>query len=266
MTAPGHATAKGLDPTEVTWGANGLIAAVVQDAEDGRVLMVAWQDREALEATLSTGDVHFHSRSRGTLWRKGETSGNVLHLVSAQLDCDADAILLAVHPAGPACHTGARSCFDVGASTNREPDRPAHAAQAATGAAPEVGAAPAARPAPGDVPAARAERQGFDWLEELWATIEQRAQARPSGSYTAKLLAGGVDAVARKVAEEAVEVVMAAKDDAAAEGAGPGRDRSALTGELADLLYHSLVLMAERGIQPAEVVDTLNRRHNSRSA
>ena len=107
-----------LDPDAVRFGADGLIAAVVQDAADGRVLMVAWQDREALQATLATGDVHFHSRSRGTLWRKGETSGNVLRLRRAELDCDADAILLAVDPAGPACHTGARSCFDVGASTD----------------------------------------------------------------------------------------------------------------------------------------------------
>jgi phosphoribosyl-ATP pyrophosphohydrolase/phosphoribosyl-AMP cyclohydrolase len=229
-----------LDPTGVAWGADGLIAAVVQDQADGRVLMVAWQDREALEATFSTGDVHFHSRSRGKLWRKGEISGNVLHLVSAQLDCDADAILLTVHPVGPACHTGARSCFDVGASTGPE-----------TAADRGLGTLAAA-----DSP------QGFAWLEELWATIEQRAQDRPTGSYTAKLLAGGVDAVARKVAEEAVEVVMAAKDDASSERAGASRNRSALTGELADLLYHSLVLMAERGIAPADVITQLQGRHS----
>jgi phosphoribosyl-ATP pyrophosphohydrolase/phosphoribosyl-AMP cyclohydrolase len=245
--APDRDSATLLDPDAVAWGADGLIAAIVQDAADGRVLMVAWQDREALEATLSTREVHFHSRSRGTLWRKGETSGNVLHLVSAQLDCDADAILLTVHPVGPACHTGARSCFDVGAATAA-----AHQVTAETQAA-------APRP---DAAVARSD-QGFDWLEELWATIQQRAQDRPTGSYTAKLLAGGVDAVARKVAEEAVEVVMAAKDDASSERAGASRDRSALTGEFADLLYHSLVLMAERGLAPADVIKQLRDRHSA---
>jgi phosphoribosyl-ATP pyrophosphohydrolase/phosphoribosyl-AMP cyclohydrolase len=227
-----------LDPATVRWGDDGLIAAVAQDARDGRVLMVAWQDREALDATLASGEVHFHSRSRGRLWRKGETSGNVLRLVSAALDCDADAILLTVDPVGPACHTGARSCFDVGAST--------------------AAGMPVSAPA----------TQGFDWLEELWATIEQRAHDRPEGSYTAKLLDGGVDAVARKVAEEAIEVVMAAKDDAAAEGSraaagsAGGRDQSALSGELADLLYHSLVLMAERGLPPSAVIRQLQDRHS----
>jgi phosphoribosyl-ATP pyrophosphohydrolase/phosphoribosyl-AMP cyclohydrolase len=205
------------------------VATVVQDVDDGRVLMVAWQDAEAVEATRRTGEAHFHSRSRGTLWRKGETSGNTLAIVSMELDCDADAILLRARPAGPTCHTGARSCFD--------------------------GAPDAAATMTEVLP------QGFAWLESLWATIDERAHARPHGSYTSRLLEGGVDAVARKVAEEATEVVMAAKDDAVAERSGTPRARAELAGELADLLYHALVLCAERGLEPREVVDTLRRRH-----
>ena len=153
--------------------------------------MVAWMDAEALAATLATGEVHFHSRSRDRLWRKGETSGNVLRLVDLAADCDGDALLVTVDPAGPTCHRGTRSCFD-----------------------PDGRAGRARRP------------QGFAWLETLWATIASRAADRPTGSYTARLLDGGVDAAGRKVTEEATEVLLAAKDDAAAEAAGAtGTDR-----------------------------------------
>ena len=97
---------------DVAFGPDGLAPAIVQDATDGRVLMLAWMDAEALDATLATGDVHFHSRSRDALWRKGETSGNTLRLVDLAVDCDADALLLTVDPTGPTCHRGTRSCFD----------------------------------------------------------------------------------------------------------------------------------------------------------
>ena len=211
----------------IAFGPDGLVPAVVQDAADGRVLMVAWMDAEALDATVRTGEVHFHSRSRGRLWKKGETSGHVLRLRTITADCDADALLVTVDPVGPTCHRDTRSCFD-----------------------------------PDGAPAERAV-EGFAWLESLWATIESRAADRPAGSYTATLIEGGVDGVARKVAEEATEVVLAAKDDAAAEVAG--RDRAAtstaLTGEVADLLYHALVLLAERGTQPSKVIGILQSRH-----
>lgn len=226
-----------LDPSAVRYGPDGLVAAVVQDADDGRVLMVAWQDAEAVAATLRTGEAHFHSRSRGTLWRKGETSGHTLAMISMALDCDADAILIRARPAGPTCHTQARSCFDV---------------------------APDARVGGVDVSDdTTGAPQGLDWLEVLWATIAERARTRPEGSYTSRLLDGGVDAVARKVAEEATEVVMAAKDDAVAQDSGAPRPRAELAGELADLFYHALVLCAERGLEPREVIDTLRRRHAS---
>ncbi|MGH2512473.1 MAG: phosphoribosyl-AMP cyclohydrolase, partial [Candidatus Limnocylindrales bacterium] len=111
-------TQPAIDPAAIAWpegsaNAAGLLPAIVQDHADGRVLMLAWVDREALAATLASGEVHFHSRSRDRLWRKGETSGNVLRLVGLELDCDADALLLSVEPAGPTCHRGTRSCFDL---------------------------------------------------------------------------------------------------------------------------------------------------------
>lgn len=227
------------DQDTIRWGPDALAPVVVQDAADGRVLMVAYADAAALAATLRTGDVHFHSRSRNALWRKGETSGNVLRLVELALDCDGDALLASVRPAGPTCHRGTRSCFD--ADGERRP-QPASAQAAAPGPGPS---------------------QGFAWLETLWATIVDRAAARPEGSYTARLLARGVDGPGRKVAEEAVEMLMAAKDDAAAQAGGldRGATRDALTGEAADLLYHALVLLAERGLPPAEVIARLRSRH-----
>jgi phosphoribosyl-AMP cyclohydrolase / phosphoribosyl-ATP pyrophosphohydrolase len=264
------AAARAFDASAVRFGPDGLVAAVVQDADEGRVLMVAWQDAEAIEATIRTGDAHFHSRSRGRLWRKGESSGNTLAVVSLELDCDADAILIRARPAGPTCHTGARSCFDAAS-----PDAAGEAASrgdAVTppddGTAPAAlsggAAAPAGEGAEAASPRSREEAgpaQDFAWLEVLWATVAERARTRPAGSYTSHLLAGGVDAVARKVAEEATEVVMAAKDDAVAERDGAPRPRVELAGELGDLLYHALVLCAERGMPPSAVIETLRSRH-----
>jgi phosphoribosyl-ATP pyrophosphohydrolase/phosphoribosyl-AMP cyclohydrolase len=220
--------AVGLAPGAVDWGEACLVAGVVQDVADGRVLMVGWLDAEALAATLASGEVHFHSRSRGRLWRKGESSGNVLRLHSLALDCDGDALLLGVEPVGPTCHRGVRSCFDADGS-------------------------PATAPAP----------QGFSWLEALWATIASRASERPAGSYTTRLLEGGVDLAGRKVAEEATEVLLAAKNDEAAEYANLDRAETGrlLAGEAADLAYHALVLLAQRGLAPADVIAVLRDRH-----
>jgi phosphoribosyl-ATP pyrophosphohydrolase/phosphoribosyl-AMP cyclohydrolase len=232
----------GLDPAAVRWDAAGLVVGVVQDVADGRVLMVGWLDVEALAATLGTGDVHFHSRSRGRLWRKGESSGNTLRLRGLALDCDGDALLITAEPAGPTCHRDARSCFD-----------PDAVSQAVGGYSP-VG-----------VPSLEAgpDPQGFGWLESLWATIADRAAVRPAGSYTVKLVEGGVDLAGRKVAEEATEVLLAAKNDEAAESAGADRSttRNLLAGEAGDLVYHALVLLAERGMEPRAVLDILRHRH-----
>jgi phosphoribosyl-ATP pyrophosphohydrolase/phosphoribosyl-AMP cyclohydrolase len=236
--APGPVALTGRAPgalSDLAWDAAGHVAGVVQDVADGRVLMVGWLDADALAATLETGEVHFHSRSRGRLWRKGETSGNVLRLRSLAVDCDGDALLLGVEPAGPTCHRGTRSCFDA-----------------------ETPAGDAGSGIWSGVP------QGFTWLEALWATIARRAAERPAGSYTVALLDGGVDLAGRKVAEEATEVLLAAKNDEAVEHAGGDRTepRALLIGEAGDLVYHALVLLAERGVEPSAVIDVLRIRHD----
>jgi len=174
-----------------------LTPAIVQDAGSSRVLMLAWMDDEALRLTRETGEAHFFSRSRGRLWRKGEASGNTLAVEEVRDDCDGDAILLRVRPAGPACHTGSVSCF-----------------------------------AP--------------WL---WRRVAERAATRPEGSYVAGLVAEPA-AAARKVGEEGLEAALA--------GAGESDER--LVSEIADLWFHSYVLLAARGLDPAAVEDELARR------
>jgi phosphoribosyl-ATP pyrophosphohydrolase/phosphoribosyl-AMP cyclohydrolase len=175
-----------------------LTPAIVQDAGSGRVLMLAWMDDEALRRTRETGQVWFWSRSRGRLWRKGETSGNTLAVEEIRDDCDGDALLLRVRAAGPACHTGAVSCF-----------------------------------AP--------------WL---WRRVAERARERPEHSYVAGLLEAGPRAAAQKVGEEGVEAALA--------GAAESDER--LVAELADLWFHSYVLLAARGLDPVAVEDELRRR------
>jgi phosphoribosyl-ATP pyrophosphohydrolase/phosphoribosyl-AMP cyclohydrolase len=205
----------------VQWGARGLVPAVTQDAHTGQVLMLAWMNAEALRRTLDTGQAWFWSRSRGALWHKGATSGNYLDVVEVRYDCDGDALLLRVEPAGPACHTGRQSCF-----YRRLPD----------GA--EAGA----------------PRSAGGVLDHLEAVIRQRqAHPRP-GSYTNRLLEGGLPLMARKVGEEAVEVVVAAQ--------GEGDER--LTSEVADLVYHLLVLLAARDLSWADVEAELARRFGGR--
>ena len=175
-----------------------LRAAIVQDAESGRVLMLAWMDAEAERRTRESGEAWFWSRSRQEYWHKGATSGNTMAVEELRDDCDGDALLVRVRPAGAACHTGSLSCF-----------------------------------APG-----------------LWRTISERALSRPEGSYTTTLLNDGTTACARKVGEEAVEVVTAALAE--------GDER--LIEESADLVYHLYVLLASRGIDIAAVEDELARR------
>jgi len=186
----------------VTVADGALLPCVVQDADTGRVLMLAYVDAEALEATRHTGLAHFHSRSRGRLWQKGETSGNVLHVVDIRADCDSDALLYLAHPAGPTCHTGAVSCF-------------------------------------GDV---------APLLGELAGVIAERAVADGEGSYVASLLRDGRERAQRKVGEEAVEVLLAE----------PGSEH--LVSEVADLWFHSMLLLARDGLDPLAPLAELRTR------
>ncbi len=193
---------------------DGLIPGIVQ-SRTGEVRMVAWLNREALQRTLDTGFVTFWSRSRQSLWVKGERSGNRLKLVQIRPDCDADALLILADPEGPSCHRGTESCFD-------------------------------GEPWPATLP----------WLGRLEALLKARkATADPAGSYTQKLFAQGVDRIAKKVVEEAGEVILAAKND----------DHEAFVGEAADLLFHLDLLLVERGASLLEVVKVLQQRHGDRS-
>ena len=187
-----------------------LIAGIVQDDHTGQVLMLGFLDEEALRLTRETGLVHFHSRSRDQLWKKGETSGNTLAVASMTEDCDGDALLIRAVPAGPTCHTGSVSCF-------------------------------------GDA-------ESIGTLSRLWDMIISRRNNRPEGSYTVSLLEGGVEAAGRKVVEEAVEVLLAATDHA---GGGPPER---VVEEAADLVYHLMVLLAERGIELGSVLGVLEQR------
>jgi phosphoribosyl-ATP pyrophosphohydrolase/phosphoribosyl-AMP cyclohydrolase len=203
---------------ELAWGENGLLPVVIQDASTGAVLTLAHANREALERTLAERTTWLYSRSRATLWKKGETSGNTQSVVSVAYDCDADALLYRVHPRGPACHTGADSCFF------REFE-------------------PAGDPAPGERPFA-------DALAHLATTIAARRATPDDASYTTTLLRGGVDRIGKKIGEEATEVVIAAKND----------DPGELVWEVADLFYHTLVLLEARGITLDDVGRELLRR------
>ena len=203
------------------FGADGLVPVVAQENRSGDVLMVAFADREALARTADTGYAHYFSRSRRTLWRKGETSGHVQRVREIRLDCDGDTVLYRVEQEGPACHTGSRTCFArVDGQSDGQADR------------------------------VDGEDPGGHLLSRLAAVIAQRAVERPEGSYTAKLLERGVAKVSQKVGEEAVEVVVA--DNA--------EDESRLASESADLLYHLLVLLQARGVGFDAVLQELEAR------
>lgn len=209
---------------DLRWDERGLIPAVVQETETGEVLMVAWMDREALDRTMTTGASHFWSRSRQSLWRKGESSGHVQHVDGIYADCDRDTLLLQVHQEGVACHTGARTCFftrlgDTGAG------------------------------------ALTVERTGPGFLETIERLLQSRKVASPSGSYVAGLFAKGEPQICRKIGEEATEVVTAALG-------GEGDER--LISEVADLWFHTMVLLAGRGIPLRRVWGELARRHAER--
>ncbi|MDP2701095.1 MAG: bifunctional phosphoribosyl-AMP cyclohydrolase/phosphoribosyl-ATP diphosphatase HisIE [Candidatus Rokubacteria bacterium] len=213
---------------ELKWDGDGLIPAVVQETETGEVLMVAWMDREALAKTLESGLAHFWSRSRRALWRKGETSGHTQHVDGLYADCDRDTLLLQAHQDGVACHTGARSCF----FTRLE------------GGTLQQTAGP------------RVSGAGPAMLEVLERVLQSRKVERPSGSYAAGLFERGEAQICRKIGEEATEVVTAALG-----GEGDAR----LVSEVADLWFHTMVLLASRGIPLRRVFEELARRHEEKS-
>lgn len=201
---------------ELRYDAEGLIPAVVQQEGTGEVLMVAYMNAASLERTVETGHTWFWSRSRERFWQKGESSGNVQRVREIRYDCDADCLLVTVDQVGPgACHTGERSCFYR-----------------------VLGGGEPLPPSLGHV------------LADLYRVLEKRRDASPEESYTAQLLTGPEDSLLKKIAEEAGEVIMAAKD----------HDRDHLRYEIADLVYHLLVVMVREGLAPSDLAAELHDR------
>ncbi len=219
ITDTERATAK------VRFDERGLVPCVIQDSRTGEVLTLAYMNEEALELTLETGEVHLFSRSRREIWHKGVSSGNVQRLRQIRYDCDADALVALVEPAGPACHTGERSCFyrDLEGTADPAPDAP---------------------PAPGEpapVP--------YEALAALERTLTERARERPEGSYTVELL-DDPPRIGSKLKEEAGEVVKAAASES----------EERVAEEAGDVVYHLSVLLLSRGVSMAEVLQVLNGR------
>lgn len=197
---------------ELKFDENGLIPAVVVDAVSKKVLTVAYMNKESLKISMEEGTTCFWSRSRKCLWRKGETSGNKQHIVSIVTDCDRDALTVTVYKDGPACHTGADSCFNETVYENGAEE--------------------------------------FS-LESLMKLIEGRKKEKKEGSYTTYLFEKGIDKILKKVGEESTEVIIAAKAD----------DRAETVYEIADLVYHVMVLMIEMGISLDDINKELASRH-----
>jgi phosphoribosyl-AMP cyclohydrolase / phosphoribosyl-ATP pyrophosphohydrolase len=210
---------------EIDFDERGLVPCVVQDEVSGEVLLLAYVNEEALQMTLETGEMHFFSRSRNSIWRKGESSGATMAVRQLRYDCDGDAVLAIVAPTGAACHTGERSCFyrEIGGS-----------------AAPEKDAPPAA---------GEPRRVVHEALPALERTLRSRAAERPKGSYTVELLDNPA-LIGEKVEEEAEEVVRAAREET----------DERVAEEAADVLYHLAVLLASRQVPQAAVLEVLNAR------
>lgn len=214
---------KGFDPAQLKLDANGLIPAIIQDVNTREVLMMAYMNKESLAKTLETGETWFWSRSRQKLWHKGETSGHVQKVKSMYYDCDADTILVLAEQTGAACHTGERTCFHNLLAGKEGADLQTRKAGVVSGA---------------------------DIIDEVYGVVMSRKAERPEGSYTTYLFNKGLDKILKKVGEEAAEVIIGAKN----------RSREEVVYEVADLLYHLLVLLGEQEINPDEVYGELAKR------
>lgn len=194
-----------MDLAGINFDERGLVPVVIADARSGGVLTLAWANKEAIEQTIATRETHLFSRSRQSLWRKGEQSGNTQHVIEVVADCDGDAVLYRVVPGGPACHTGEESCFyDTLLAPHEE----------------------------------RNDGAFLRAIAHLQRVLRERKVTAPEGSYVASLYAGGVDRIAKKIGEEATEVVIAAKNG----------DDDAVIWEASDLLFHLMVLLEARDI------------------
>jgi phosphoribosyl-ATP pyrophosphohydrolase/phosphoribosyl-AMP cyclohydrolase len=204
---------------------NGLIPAIIQDAETDKVLMLGYMNEEALAKTQAEGIVTFYSRSKSRLWTKGETSGNFLTLVSIAADCDEDTLLIKVNPKGVVCHRGTETCFESPLT-----------------------------PEGGIFSLPERDGQGEAFLFHLEKVIQEAKTNPREGSYTASLFAKGIHKIAQKVGEEAVEIVIEAMDN---------KDEL-FKNEGADLLYHFLVLVAAKGFTLKDIVAVLEERHRGK--
>lgn len=196
---------------------NGLIPAIIQDSETFRVLMLGYMNEKALQVTLENEKVTFYSRSKQRLWTKGESSGNFLHLVDIQQDCDDDTLLVLATPQGPTCHTGETSCFY---KKDFAPDK------------------------------------NLSFLTELETLVQKRKEELPEDSYTSFLFREGVDQIAQKVGEEAVETVIEAKNN----------NQEEFVGEVSDLLFHLLVLLVQKEVSLEEILKCLQKRHQEKDS
>ena len=212
-----------IDISKVKFNVHGLVPAIVQE-ESGQVLMLAYMNEESLKKTVETGYTHFYSRSRQTLWKKGETSGNVQQVKALYYDCDGDALLVVVHQTGVACHTGTYSCFS-GRRLDENDKLPAVVEQ-------------------------QPQENLSMILYELYSVIKDRQRHPVEGSYTNYLFGAGQDKILKKVGEEAVETIIASKN---------GVEENILY-EMGDLWYHCLVLLAFHGIKPENLFAELMKR------
>jgi phosphoribosyl-ATP pyrophosphohydrolase/phosphoribosyl-AMP cyclohydrolase len=210
----------------------GLLPAIIQDSRSKKVLMLAYMNRESLEKTIQTGLTHFWSRSRQKLWMKGETSGHVQKVVSMSLDCDSDTLLVNVEQTVAACHTGTFSCFSEFAEAERKKTEDAEGLTVSSSGAGAGGSR-------GEI------------LQKLFSVILDRKANPKEGSYTKYLFEKGIDKILKKFAEESAEVIIAAKNQNKAE----------IIYEVSDLIYHMMVLLAERRLSPDDIFQELENRY-----